>query len=36
MCSYLSKYEDECSQATIQVFKEAIESGACYYEQMKS
>ena len=36
MCSYLSKEEDECSQAMKQAFKETLESGASYYEQMKS
>ena len=33
---YLSKDEDECSQAMKQFFKGAIESGASYYEQTKS
>ena len=36
MCSYLSKEEDECSQAMKQALKETLESGASYYEQMKS
>ena len=36
MCSYLSKEEDECSQAMKEAFKETLESGASYYEQMKS
>lgn len=36
MCSYISKDEGKWSQAMKQVFKEAIESGAVYYEQMKS
>ena len=36
MCSYLSKEEDEFSQAMKQAFKETLESGASYYEQMKS
>ena len=36
MCSYLSKEEDECSQEMKQAFKETIESGASYYEQMNS
>ena len=36
MCSYLSKEEDECSQAMKQAFKETLESGASYYGQMKS
>ena len=35
MCSYLSKEEDECSQAMKQAFKETLEKGASYYEQMK-
>ena len=33
---YLSKGEYQCPQAMKQVFKEEIESGARYYEQMKS
>lgn len=36
MCSYISKDKDKSSQAMKQVFKEAIESGADYYAQMKS
>ena len=36
MCSYLSKQEDECSQAMKQAFKESQERGAESYEQMKS
>ena len=36
MCSYLSKDDDECSQAMKQVFKETIESRTSYYDQMKS
>ena len=36
MCSYLSKQEDECSQAMKQAFKESLERGAGSYEQMKS
>ena len=36
MCSYLSKQEDECSQATKQAFKESLEGGTRSYEQMKS
>lgn len=35
-CSYLSKDEDECSQAMKKVFIEAIDSGTRYYEQIKS
>ena len=36
MCSYLSKQEDECSQAMKQAFKESQENGVGCYEQMKS
>ena len=36
MCSYLSKEEDECSQAMKQAFKETLEKGGSYYEQMKT
>ena len=36
MCSYLSKQEDECSQAIKQDFKESLERGTGSYEQMKS
>ena len=36
MCSYLSKQEDECSEAMKQAFKEWLEKGAGSYEQMKS
>ena len=36
ICSYLSKEEDECSQAVKQAFRETIEKGASYYEQMKT
>ena len=36
MCSYLSKEEDECSQAMKQAVKETLDSGVSYYEQMKS
>ena len=36
MCSYLSKEEDECSQAMKQAFKETLEKRASYYEQMKT
>ena len=32
MCSYLSKEEDERSQAMKQAFKETLEKGASYYE----
>ena len=35
-CSYLSKQEDECSQAMKQAFKESLKRGAASYEQMKS
>ena len=30
MCSYLSKQEDECSQAMKQVFKESLEMKSAY------
>ena len=36
VCSYLSKEEDECSQAMKQAFKETLEKRASYYEQMKT
>ena len=36
MCSYLSKQEDEYSQAMKQALKEFLEKGAGSYEQMKS
>ena len=36
MHRYLSKQEDECSQAMKQTFKESLERGAGSYEQMKS
>ena len=36
ICSYLSKEEDECSQAMKQAFKETLEKGGSYYEQMKT
>ena len=36
MCSYLSKPEDECSQAMKQTFKESLERGAGSCDQMKS
>ena len=36
MCSYLSKQEEQCSQAMKQAFKESLERGAGCYEQMKS
>ena len=36
MCSYLSKQEDECSQAMKQAFKESLERSAGSYEKMKS
>ena len=36
MGSYLSKQEDECSQAMKQAFKESLERGVGSYEQMKS
>ena len=32
MCSYLSKQEDECSQALKQALKESFGKGAGYYE----
>ena len=36
MCSYLSKQEDECSQAMKQAVKEAVENNLGNYQQMKS
>ena len=36
MCRYLSRQEDECSQAMKQAPKESLEKGAGSYEQMKS
>ena len=36
MGSYLSKQEDECSQAMKQAFNESLERGVGSYEQMKS
>ena len=36
MCSYLSKSEDECSQAMSQAVKEAFEHNLDSYQQMKS
>ena len=36
MCSYLSKHENEYSQAMKQAFKESLERVAGSYEQMKS
>ena len=36
ICSYLSKEEDECSQAMKQAFKETLEKRAGYYEPMKT
>ena len=36
MCSYLSKQENECSQAMKQAFKESFERSTESYEQMKS
>ena len=36
MCSYLSKSEDECSQAMSQAVKEAFEHNLDNYQQMKS
>ena len=36
MCSYLSKQDDECSQAMKQIFNKTLEKGASCYEQMKS
>ena len=35
VCSYLSKEEDECSQAMKQGFKESLERGTGSYEQIK-
>ena len=36
MCSYLSKQEDECSQAMKQAVTEAVENNLANYQQMKS
>ena len=36
MCAYLSKIEDECSQAMSQAVKEAFEDKLDNYQQMKS
>ena len=36
ICSYLSKGEDECSQVIKKAFKETLEKGTSYYEQMKA
>ena len=36
MCSYLSKEEGECLRAIKQAFKETVEKGSSYYEQMKT
>ena len=36
MCCYLSKQEDECSQAMKPAFKESLERGAGSYKQIKS
>ena len=36
MCSYLSKEEHECLQVMKQAFKETLEKGPSYYEQMKT
>ena len=36
MCAYLSKSEDECSQAMSQALKEALEDILDNYQQMKS
>ena len=36
MCSYLSKQEDECSQAMKPAFKESLGSNVGSYAQMKS
>ena len=35
MCSYLSKFEDDCSQAIIQAVKEALRHNLDNYQQMK-
>ena len=35
MCSYLSKQEDECSQAMKQAVKEVFENNLDNYQQMK-
>ena len=36
MCAYLSKSEDECSQAMSQAVKETFEDKLYNYQQMKS
>ena len=36
MCAYLSKSEDECSQAMSQALKESFEDKLDNYQQMKS
>ena len=36
VCRYLSKQEDECSQAMKQTLKESLGKGAGSYERMKS
>ena len=36
MCTYLSKSEDECSQAMSQALKESFEDKLDNYQQMKS
>ena len=36
MCAYLSKCEDECSQAMSQAVKDAFEQNLDNYQQMKS
>ena len=36
MCSYMSKQEDECSQAMKQAVKEAAESHLDSYQQIKT
>ena len=35
MCNYLSKQENECSQAMKQAFKDSLENGTGSYEQRK-
>ena len=35
MSSYLSKFEDDCSQAIIQAVKEALRHNLDNYQQMK-
>ena len=35
MCSYLSKFEDDCSQAMIHAVKEALRHNLDNYQQMK-